>query len=225
MLIISKYLLGTRSIECISTREKHKILSVRVENDYSDPEIYILEESETPEVVKNLLIIEENIQLNYKFSDLNYINFFEFRKGLHKFFVFEIINNENISINHISTRKDFVKVESNLDNFENDIDVYKKYARVPKPDLDKHYTKDELLKMHPTKQLKHLLLNKYNLKNKVCKKLSIENQIDFILNSQDGKKIDPISLINPTEIQLFDIEDIQSDVKVISYSNNDPQFK
>jgi len=224
MLIISKYLLGTRSIESISTREKHKILNVRVENDYSDPEIYILEESETPEVVKNLLIIEENIQLNYKFSELNYINTFEFRKGLHKFFVFEIINNENININHISKRKDFIKVKSNLDNFETEIDVYKKYARVPKPDLDKDYSKDELLKMHPTKQLKHLLLNKYNLKNKVCKKLSIENQIDFILNSQEGKKIDPLSLVNPKEIQLFNTEDTPNNIKMVSYSNNDPQF-
>ncbi len=224
MLIISKYLLGTRSIESISTREKHKILNVRVENDYSDPEIYILEESETPEIVKNLLIIEENIQLNYKFSELNYINTFEFRKGLHKFFVFEIINNENININHISKRKDFIKVKSNLDNFETEIDVYKKYARVPKPDLDKDYSKDELLKMHPTKQLKHLLLNKYNLKNKVCKKLSIENQIDFILNSQEGKKIDPLSLVNPKEIQLFNTEDTPNNIKMVSYSNNDPQF-
>lgn len=225
MLIISKYLLGTRLIESITTRQNHKILNVRVENDYSDPEIYILEESETPEIVKNLLVIEENIQLNYKFSDLSYINSFEFRKGLHKFFVFELISEENLSINHISERKDYVKVQSNLDNFETEIDIYKKYARVPKPDLDKDYTKDELLQMHPTKQLKYLLLNKYNLKNKVCNKLSIEKQIEFILISQEGKKINPLSLINPQEIQLFNTSDTSNDIKILSYSNNDPQLK
>jgi hypothetical protein len=77
MLIISKYLLGTKSIESFTTRESHKILNVRLENEVSDPEIYVLEDTSTPEITKHLLIIEDNLQLDNKIDNLNYINSLE----------------------------------------------------------------------------------------------------------------------------------------------------
>ena len=224
MLIISKYLLGTKSIETIKTREEHKILNIRLENEVSDPEIYILENTDTKEITKSILIVEDNVQLNYHIEDLKFINVFEFRKGLHKFFVFELLNNDIINLDDISTREGYVTPMFN-NGIEEEIDLYKKYARVPKPDLDKVYTKEELENMHPMKQLRYLLIQKYNVKNRICNKLSLDHQIEYILLSQEGKKTDPLSLINknPKSLVLND-SNVEHDISILSHFPNDPQF-
>lgn len=224
MLIISKYLLGTKSIETIKTREEHKILYIRLENEVSDPEIYILENTDTDEITKNILIVEDNVQLNYHIEDLKFINVFEFRKGLHKFFVFELLNNDIVSLNDISRREGYIAPIHN-NGFEEDIDIYKKYARVPKPDLDKIYTKDELLKMHPMKQLRYLLIQKYNVKNRICNKLSIDHQIEYILLSQEGKNTNPLSFVyEKPKTLVFDENDIEHNITILTHSPHDPQL-
>lgn len=229
MLIISKYLLGTKSIESFTTRQTHKILNVRLENEVSDPEIYVLEDINTPEITKYLLIVEDDVQLDNKIDNLEYINFFEIRKGLHKFFVFELLNNDNFKTKNISTRKEYKKPQSTINFSNTEIDIYKKYARVPKPDLDKIYTKEELLQLHPIKQLKYLLINKYHIKNKICNKLSIDKQIEFILISQDGNVINPLSLIK-VETQEEEFvkkipKEITDSIKILNQSTYDPQLK
>jgi hypothetical protein len=229
MLIISNYLLGTKSIETISTREVHEILYVRIENELSDPEIYILEDINTPQITKQLLIVQENVQLDLSINELKFINAFEFRKGLHKFFVFDLPNKKVINKNIISQNNNYVKAESSVNTIQPEIDVFKKFVRVPKPDLDKIYTKDELLKMHPLKQLRYILINKYNLKNRICNKLSIDNQIDFILVSQEGQVVNPLSYLNTYK----DFEEVcnninetsKESIRVLSRSNYDPQLK
>lgn len=224
MLIISKYLLGTKSIETIKTREEHKILNIRLENEVSDPEIYILENTDTNEITKNILIVEDNVQLNYHIEDLKFINLFEFRKGLHKFFVFELLNNDVINLDDISRREGYSSPIFN-NGLEEEIDLYKKYARVPKPDLDKVYSKEELEKMHPLKQLRFLLIQKYNMKNRICSKLSIEHQIEYILLSQEGKDTNPLSLVyeKPKPV-VFNDSDIEHTITILSHSKHDPQL-
>lgn len=224
MLIISKYLLGTKSIETIKTREEHKILYIRLENEVSDPEIYILENIDTDEITKNILIVEDNVQLNYHIDDLKFINVFEFRKGLHKFFVFELLNNDIVSLNDISRREGYI-APMHKNDFEEDIDIYKKYARVPKPDLDKIYTRDELLKMHPMKQLRYLLIQKYNVKNRICNKLSIDHQIEYILLSQEGNNTNPLSFVyEKPKTLVFDENDIEHNITILTHSLHDPQL-
>jgi hypothetical protein len=228
MLIISKYLLGTKSIESFTTRESHKILNVRLENEVSDPEIYVLEDTSTPEITKHLLIIEDNLQLDNKIDNLNYINSFELRKGLHKFFVFELLNGYNFKKEDISTRTEFKQSKSTINFTETNLDIYKKYARVPKPDLDKIYSKEELVELHPIKQLKYLLINKYNIKNRICNKLSVDKQLEFILISQEGNKVDPLSLIkiDKPKLNIITIKNSNCDsAKVLSQSPYDPQLK
>jgi hypothetical protein len=229
MLVISKYLLGTKSVETVITRKEHKILYVRLENEYSDPEVYILENIDTEEVVKQFLIVEENIQLNYPIDNLDFINVYELRKGLHKFFVFELKNINEFNINHISIRE-FSNTKPQYNNVNvdtNEIDIYKKYARVPKPDLDKIYTEGELLSMHPMKQLRYLLINKYNIKNRICNKLSIEKQVEYILLSQEGKVHNPLSLIsnNNVENKIIDEDGSENNITILFQSSDDPQIK
>jgi len=226
MLIISNYLLGTKSIETISTREVHEILYVRIENELSDPEIFILEDINTPEITKQLLIVQENVQIDLRISDLKFVNAFEFRKGLHKFFVFDLPTKRLYNKNIISNNTNYKKAESSVNNIDTEIDIYKKYVRVPKPDLDKIYTKDELLKMHPLKQLRYILIKKYNIKNKICNKLSVDNQIDFILTSQDGHTINPLSYIECNVKSEKELDpNLSNNIKVLTKPNYDPQLK
>lgn len=229
MLVISKYLLGTKSVETVITRKEHKILYVRLENEYSDPEVYILENIDTEEIVKRFLIVEDNIQLNYPMDDLEFINVYEFRKGLHKFFVFELKNNDEFNLNDISCREisNLKPHYNNINTAINEIDMYKKYARVPKPDLDKIYSEDELLSMHPMKQLRYILINKYNIKNRICNKLSLDKQIEYILLSQEGKVHNPLDLItnNKVENHIINNDDPENHITILFHSSNDPQIK
>ena len=227
MLIISKYLLGTKSVESIVTREEHKILYVRIENEVSDPEIYILENVNSKEIIKEILIVEDNVQLNYNLNSLHFINVFEFRKGFHKFFVFEFSNEIDLNVNNITTRKDYEI--SNYNNPTDEIDFQKKYARIPKPDLDKIYTEDELLKMHPIKQLRYILIHKYYIKNRICNKISLDKQIELILSYQEENIIDPFSFINKTTNYLPEsshYSDFEKDkyITILTHQNKDPQI-
>lgn len=228
MLIISKYLLSTKSVVSIITREEHRILYARLENELSDPEIYVLENINTKEITKNILIIEDNVQLNYNMDSLNFINTFEFRKGLHKFFVFEFNSKIDINLKDINTRHDYDTSQCNT-NFDEEIDIYKKYARLPKPDLDKIYTEYELLNLHPTKQLRYILINKYNIKNSICNKISVEDQIKFIISSQKGNYIDPLSYIISTQLPSsisYSNSELVVDkiITILTHQNNDPQL-
>lgn len=187
MLSITKYLLGCRDIETIMTYEDSQILHVRLENDKSDPELYILENLDSSPISKSFLIIEDNNSFDYSTQDLKFVGEYEFRNGVHKFFLFELLNFESKNITSFSffTTNTLPKY-TNVSYTNNEIDVNKKYARLPKPDFKRIYTKEELQEMHPKKQLQFLLLNKFNVPKKLAKKISINNQIEYILKEQDG---------------------------------------
>jgi hypothetical protein len=214
MVSISKYLLGCRDIETITTREDSNILFVRLENDKSNPELYILENLESNPINKSFIIIEENVSVPFHNKDLRFIGEFEFRNGVHKFFVFEIMNFTNDeATSFIFDKKDIVSF-GNIKNIpiNKDIDINQKYIRLPKPDFKRLFTREELLDMHPEKQVGFLLLNKYNIPRKLLKKVSINNKIDFILQAQEG--------YNPDINSFIDIKRKKYERKKISIKRN-----
>ncbi len=187
MLSITKYLLGCRDIETIMTREDSKILYVRLENDKSDPELYILENLDSEPISKSFLIIEDNNSFDFNTFDLNFIGEYEFRNGVHKFFLFELLNFESSNITSFTYFTTNTAIDKNVNYIhQEEYDINKKYARLPKPDFKRVYTKEELEDMHPQKQLRFLLLNKYNVPRNLINKISVNNQIEYILKEQDG---------------------------------------
>lgn len=197
MLSITKYLLGCRDIETIETREDSKILYVRLENDKSDPELYILENLESNLISKSFLIIEDNNSFDLNLDDLHFIGEYEFRNGVHKFFLFELRDFDSANITSFSYFTTQTMNLERLNSYNEEIyDVNRKFARLPKPDFKRVYTKEELENMHPKKQLRFLLLNKYNVPRNLINKISTNNQIEYILKEQNGFTSNPEDFID-----------------------------
>lgn len=231
---IKKHIIGTKDIETIQTREKCKILGIRIENDRSLPEIHLLEDESTKEVQKHFLIAQENFRILYDFDELEVIGYYTIRNNLHVFWVFEIKSDYIKRISEPIRIIEDVEININRPIIQ---DVIKKWTRLPKPNLDKNYTKDELESMHPERQLKYILNKKYNLKGRVANKLSLENQIQYILSIQNGEDCSAEELLNSQYsnktfegisrlIYKDDSTDIISSegIVLVFYSNNDPQI-
>lgn len=213
MFKITKYPLKSKQVQTINIREDYQILDVHLENDKSDPELYILENLDSDKVYKNILICQELFDIEYSIDELTYIGKFSINKGLHKFFVFEVHSNiiKTLHNQHIKI-EDLPKIELDME----DNTTIQKWARIPKPDLDKIYSKEELSLMHPERQLKYLLINKYELKGRIRNKLSIEGKIDFILRKQNGEEFDPYDLIDEREEMVIPKENVERIIPIDS---------
>jgi hypothetical protein len=209
---IKRHLIGTKEIETIQTRETSKVIRVKIENDKSLAELYVAEDENTLEVQKNFLIIQENFRVFYDFNELEYVGSFDIRNGLHTFWVFEIKSEYVKNIN--APVKKFENIEINITQPIIKQTV-QKWKRLPKPDLNKNFTEYELQDMHPERQLKYILNKKYNLKGRVINKLTIENQINYILTIQNGDFCDPQDLIKSQTINTNIIDDTISEIKEI----------
>jgi hypothetical protein len=231
---IKKHIIGTKDIETIQTRENSKILGVRIENDRSLPEIFLLEDENSNEIQKNFLIAQEGFRILYDFDELEFIGSYSIRNNLHIFWVFEI-------------KSEYIKRIGTPIKLIEDIEIsitqpiiqttIKKWTRLPKPDLNKSFTKDELEEMHPERQLKYILIKKYNLKGRLANKLSVENQIKYILSTQNGDDCDVIELIETqnfskktekfskilNENSLLVSQNIE-DITLVFHSIQDPQL-
>ena len=61
--------------------------------------------------------------------------------------------------------------------------------------------------MHPERQLKYILNKKYNLKGKVINKLSVENQINYIISIQDGNNCPPEQLLQNQNLNINNVKE------------------
>lgn len=203
-MVIKRHIIGTKEIETIQTREISKVLSVNLENDRSLVELFVAEDDTSPEMQKNFLIIQEKYRILYGYDELEYVGTFTVRNGLYTFYIFEIKSNY---IKSISTP--IKKIENVEINIVEPIikETIKKWKRLPKPDLNKNFTEEELKDMHPERQLKYILNKKYNLKGRVINKLSIENQINYIISIQDGINCNPEQLLQSQQSNIGVIEE------------------
>ena len=196
MLTFKRYPLESVLIQTIEVHKKHTIYGVFLENDKSDPVLYVLEDKSSELCEKTIIICQEMFEVDYDIEEIKFIGGFAVNRGFHKFWVFEVLSDKTI---------DIPKKEIKIERFEPPIDIdsipsVAKWARIPKPDLDKIYTKEELKSMHPDRQLKYLLINKYELKGRIRNKLSNEKKIEYILRKQEGENFDPESLIDDSPI-------------------------
>ena len=203
-MVIKRHIIGTKEIETIQTREISKVLYVKLENDRSLVELFVAEDDTTPEFQKNFLIIQEKYRILYSYDELEYVGTFSVRNGLFTFYIFEIKSDYIKNIN--SPIKKIEDVEINI--VQPIIkETIKKWKRLPKPDLNKTFTEEELKDMHPERQLKYILNKKYNLKGKVINKLSVENQINYIISIQDGNNCPPEQLLQNQNLNINNVKE------------------
>lgn len=197
-MLVKRHLIGTKQIETIQTREVSKVLMVKLENDRSLVELFVAEDDTTPEIQKNFLIVQENYRILYSYDELEYVGSFSIRNGLYTFWVFEI---KSDYIKNIGTP--VKKIEDVEINIVQPIikESIKKWKRLPKPDLNKTFTEEELKDMHPERQLKYILIKKYNLKGRIINKLSIDNQIRYIIQVQNGDDCSPEQLLHTQKVK------------------------
>lgn len=221
MLSITKYLLDVKQVQTIETRSISKVLTVRIENERSKPEIYILEDLESPVMTKSFLVCQEAFQLDHYIGDLSFIGMYDIREGLHKFWVFEILDTHLLRApsNTLSFRSGVQGSQGSQGSYTNTA-IYSpnlrntanpstlmlpshqvpeekpipKYARVPKPDKNVVYSLEQLKAMDSQRQLKPLTVL-YGLKGRTKNQLSKENQIKFILSCQEGTPLDADVLV------------------------------
>ena len=196
MLTFKRYPLESVLVQTIKVHKKHTIYDVFLENDKSDPVLYVLEDMSSELCEKSIIICQEMFEVDYDIEEVKFIGGFSVNRGFHKFWVFEVLSDKNI---------DIPKKEIKIQKFESAIEIdsipsVAKWERIPKPDLDKIYTKEELKSMHSERQLKYLLINKYELKGRIRNKLSVEKKIEYILRKQEGEIFDPESLIDDSPI-------------------------
>lgn len=207
MITLKKYPLKSKTIQSFELHESHIVFEVRVENDVSDPELYILEDTTTELVETHILICQELFEINYKLKQLKYIGNYLVNR-IHKFWIFEVLSGD---IKSIVT--DEIKIEKYKNSqIEEEKPTIAKWARIPKPDLDKVYTIEELKDMHPERQLKYILVNKYEVKGRIRNKLSIDKKIEYILRKQNGEDLEPESLLNEPPI-LLPRENVETIIK------------
>lgn len=196
MLTFKRYPLESVLVQKIELHKKHTIYGVFLENDKSDPVLYVLEDKSSELCEKTIIICQEMFEVDYDIEEINFIGGYTINRGFHKFWVFEVLSDKTI---------DVPKKEIKIEKFDfppeiDSIPSVAKWARIPKPDLDKIYTKEELKAMHPERQLKYLLINKYELKGRIRNKLPLEKKIEYILRKQEGENFDPESLIDNSPI-------------------------
>lgn len=196
MLIPRRHQLKSVLFQKIEVHKIHKVYGLFLENEASDPELYVLEDLSSEKCEKTIIICQEMFDLDYELDELEFIGGFTINKNTHKFWVFEVLSDKVQS-----TPEQEVKIERPEPiNIPEGIPSIAKWARIPKPDLDKIYTKEELKSMHPERQLKYILSDKYELKGRVRNKLSTDKKIEYILRKQNGEDLDPISLIDESPI-------------------------
>lgn len=215
MITLKKYPLKSKTIQSLELHKSHRIFEVRVENDKSDPELYILEDTTTQVAETHIIICQELFEINYKLEELNYIGNYLVNR-IHKFLIFELIsdNIENIKTDDIK-RENYKNPE-----IEEEKPKMAKWARIPKPDLDKVYTIEELKDMHPERQLKYILVNKYEVKGRIRNKLSIDKKIEYILRKQNGENLEAESLLNEHTI-IIPRENVEDILKTIENDRKD----
>lgn len=196
MLTFKRYPLESVLIQKIEVHKKHTIYGVFIENDKSDPVLYVLEDKSSELCEKTIIICQEMFEVDYNIEEIKFIGGYTINRGFHKFWVFEVLSDKTIDIPKKEIKIEKFDFPSEVDS----IPIIAKWARIPKPDLDKIYTKEELKSMHPERQLKYLLINKYELKGRIRNKLSIEKKIEYILRKQEGENFDPESLIDDSPI-------------------------
>lgn len=224
-MLVKRHLIGTKQIETIQTREVSKVLMVKLENDRSLVELFVAEDDTTPEIQKNFLIVQEKYRILYSYDELEYVGSFSIRNGLYTFWVFEI---KSDYIKNIGTP--IKKIEDVEINIVQPIikESIKKWKRLPKPDLNKTFTEEELKDMHPERQLKYILIKKYNLKGRIINKLSVDNQIRYIIQVQNGDDCSPEQLLHTQKVKenlteesiKLSIED-QNNISVETHSNEE----
>lgn len=196
MLTPRRHQLKSVLFQKIEVHKIHKVFGLFLENEASDPELYVLEDLSSEKCEKTIVICQEMFDLDYKLDELEFIGGYTINRNTHKFWVFEVISDKVQSI-----PEQEIKIERpEFLDIPEGIPVVAKWARIPKPDLDKIYTKEELKSMHPDRQLTYILTNKYELKGRVRNKLSTDKKIEYILRKQNGEDLDPISLIDDSPI-------------------------
>ena len=61
--------------------------------------------------------------------------------------------------------------------------------------------------MHPERQLKYILNKKYNLKGRIINKLSVENQINYIISIQGGNDCSPEQLLQNQNLNINSVKE------------------
>ncbi len=242
MLTVNKYLLDSKQVQTIETHEISRFLDIRIENERSKPELYILEDTSSNKTQRRILVCQEGFEINYNIDSLIKIGMYSIRDGLHKFWVFEIedsakpITSSMRSLNlsagigiqgsqgsqgtalYASTMNHGMYNHNSGEFGDHPI---AKYARVPKPDFTKTYTFEELKAMDSIRQLKPLTQH-YGLKGRTKNRISKENQIKFILSCQEGNPLDANKLVASQTHNSNETRYTQYDSPTLNYIKKTP---
>lgn len=230
MLTISKYLIEeSKQVQTIQTRSNSKFLHIRLENEKSKPEIYILEDTTSDIINKTIILCQEAFDIPYKMEDITFVGFYQIRNGLHKFWLFEVLPDDA----KIAYKPVVINTTNNNTSTNLEDKPLQKYARVPKPDLNKIYTEQELMAMDSVRQLK-LLTQHYGVRGKMNTIMSKTEQIKYILARQSGKTISPYDIIEKNMITNASINGMDDNSnndfttinpKIVYRNNDDPQLQ
>jgi len=88
---IKRHLITTDYMQMIPTRKVSTFLNIRQENHLSQPELYLVEDDSTPEVLKPIMVLTQNQSIAVESPDMiDFIGTFTEKSNKDVFMVFEL---------------------------------------------------------------------------------------------------------------------------------------